>query len=1386
VPNRKPYTSPALQEEAPPPKPEEMTWEDYARIIGGGVLRVGGMGVGAMGGFAVGGPPGAIVGGGLGGALSEAAVEKYIEPKHEVNPKRVLVGGALGAIPGSWMIRAGKPFVSAGIGAGISGASTVANKVAEGEDLKTAATNWSSGDLLGMLVGGATGGAFGKYSKPHAPAPTLEAVKTAVPPAPTPKSVDPVTGVKSWPAINPETGIPIKAEAPALTSTSPAITASDFNSSENAANLAARGIIPIVKKAAKGKINSIKQAIIDSRPSTTTPQQPVNIENVLHTGIDPQTGLPIPGEGHAAIADPETNALIDQKLAEGFQINPNATLARAVPGAGPSEATQAALANSANQRMTTQRIVANRAAAKQAMGAENAADVANIRTTEGGTTQQAIAATQAKEEVARLAQAELDRIKEGLPIQQDPSSLSTPLRGIDPETGLPISGSIKHVAEPPVDEAAALGGGSKTGPQDPLQILYETKKEAVVASNKLGGKYDIAKTPGGAYRLIEIVPTKPPEVPSTSPIEPTPTPEPPTPGPGSPIITDEMMGLHGQRFNKTEAFFKVKQLGGDSYVKQVSPTKWEVRFKSLDSQAPVAPDVSAEPIAEAPVPFKPAQPIVSEPIPVPKPNFGDLSPDEVLRMKDIQPGVGVRRTPAELAEWKDLYTRSQGKIQVQFPAEPPSDLTFKEPDPQYPGNTRVSIAPLSAAQQAALEKMGVTPEMSSKMSPADAQDLIDSYGALAHPVEPQVPPQINAVGEPEPTLPGVNPTNNPTPKLVPRMPAQAPEGAGFPGPLGEGAVPSSQPDLFTPPAPVEPQGAAPIRSTPDASRAARIQKQIDFALKNFSPEANLERERLDAIYNNPSTPPEIKRETGQALQALAQSEKQRLAAASKSAIPVEPVKPFEPPVETPSPTSDELSKLSPAEQDRLLADLVRKFKQNGEKGEIANQAIFRIAGGLGGAAVGATQTPEDPLKGALIGGTAGVLAPGAIRAAINAVRSNPNATQTEISEVADKVKGSVTTLGRMLPDWQRFSYLLDPINLPINVLVGPYGSALMGSIEHALQGDMRGLKALKLLLTTNKFLSGVKTGVMAGEAKHIIADVTERTEGVMGQAGPKSFRALVSSPAILMAAGDRSARRTLMDAGFSEQEARLITLTAEPLTGWGQGIAKFKKGAQTKGGIKSISANLALPFYRTAVNQMERSLERTPVIGIFAQRAKDVIDRDSRSAQIAQQTFGGGLAGASFLLGASMPGSDPRSPTNKVIRKFINEATGQYGTLVSSAFVAGLAYSSQKSPAGAVIQRLSSGDLPLPTTQPIVDVYNLSKVLTGEKEASLESLPGGLLPGVFRPNRPGSLPGFISQLMDKSEPPINSRPAQPVITTRPQPSGSTRKPFTPPARPTKK
>jgi hypothetical protein len=465
------------------------------------------------------------------------------------------------------------------------------------------------------------------------------------------------------------------------------------------------------------------------------------------------------------------------------------------------------------------------------------------------------------------------------------------------------------------------------------------------------------------------------------------------------------------------------------------------------------------------------------------------------------------------------------------------------------------------------------------------------------------------------------------------------------------------------------------------------------------------------------------------------------------------------------PSLDDLTSLPKESQDRVMADLVKKAKAagakfgsdlKGQKGEVMPMGMFRLAGAGVGAAVGATQTPNDRLKGAMIGAAAGALAPGAVKFAVDQLRRDPNAAMGEIQTVGERVKSTLTELGHMIPEWQRFNYLTNLPNLPINVFVGPWGSATMGSLEKMLTGAFNkdpemvqdGARALKVLFNPLKLAREYKRAGF--EAREAIAHAEGRMETSESH-GPEWFRKVTSAPGEAMTQGDVAAKNILQEHGnFSKEEAQRATLTSEPKWAISKKISAFKK-AKTEGGKDSVVGQMMLPFYRTAINQLEQSAERIPGLGeIIQRRLKD--EPDPAVQRVAQQVMGGGVMGASFMLGAMYPvPANPNDGSYKTVLKILDNIGGQYGKLTVGAFAAGQAWQQGKSPLrAAAVSALQN--TPLPSEQPIQSAIDAVTKDTGTKSATDYAFGVGMLPAIANPKGTGlTIPRMLGMAPSETE-----------------------------------
>lgn len=454
-----------------------------------------------------------------------------------------------------------------------------------------------------------------------------------------------------------------------------------------------------------------------------------------------------------------------------------------------------------------------------------------------------------------------------------------------------------------------------------------------------------------------------------------------------------------------------------------------------------------------------------------------------------------------------------------------------------------------------------------------------------------------------------------------------------------------------------------------------------------------------------------------------------------------------PPVSEPS--SDDLAKMTPEEQSKALTDIVNKLKKKGRKfdetGAGVNELALSMGFGAAGALAGAAANPEDPITGALMGGIGGVSATVALRAAINHTLNNPNLSASARNKsnklIADKMNETVRSYGWMFPQYYRASLLSNPINLTINAVVGPYGSGLMAAMEHAIAGDVRGIKAVKEFLNPINFPTQYYQSYKP--AGKLIASTSERTEGAMINAGPEWFKTATGFPAQVLTAGDEASRRLLMKSGFSEDEARTIVLTSEPFTGFGRGIGRLRGtvGANNK---QSIGMHLLLPFWRTNVNQLEQGLIRLPFVGPIL----DKVWRDTpivTRQQFAKQFMSGSVIGTAYVLGSMTPKENARYAV-----KAVNNFGGQYGSMAGLAFLAGQASRDGKTPIQQVIA-VGNGAIqqnwPLPTADVARDILRTAKQVSESKPKDLldkASLPYGIIPPFLSSKSEASIPGLMS------------------------------------------
>jgi hypothetical protein len=290
----------------------------------------------------------------------------------------------------------------------------------------------------------------------------------------------------------------------------------------------------------------------------------------------------------------------------------------------------------------------------------------------------------------------------------------------------------------------------------------------------------------------------------------------------------------------------------------------------------------------------------------------------------------------------------------------------------------------------------------------------------------------------------------------------------------------------------------------------------------------------------------------------------------------------------------------------------------------------------------------------------------------------------------------------------------------------------MASVERGLQGDPRGMVALRKLTNVMDYLREFK-GHWQEAASRI-----GRAEGHALDTETTELGRYMAVPGTNMTAGDLAAKAVLMDAGFSEQEAKTFTLTSEPE------LLKFISDFGKGGGRQSNPlADLMLPFKRTTANIWEQGLYRTPVLGeiLQAMRPSMGFEKTPLKGRLLQQGIGGAVGYGAGVASAQM---DPVSA--KHFRRFASNFGGMYSLPISAGIMGGQAYAAGK-PVLPAAARATIQGLPLPTTQPFTDV---TKLLFGDAKGN-HPIPKEFIPAIMRQTEDpfDALVGGISSPFDK-------------------------------------
>lgn len=417
-------------------------------------------------------------------------------------------------------------------------------------------------------------------------------------------------------------------------------------------------------------------------------------------------------------------------------------------------------------------------------------------------------------------------------------------------------------------------------------------------------------------------------------------------------------------------------------------------------------------------------------------------------------------------------------------------------------------------------------------------------------------------------------------------------------------------------------------------------------------------------------------------------------------------------------------------------------------GLISDQMPVTLASTIIGGLTGAALNPNDPFTSGAMGAAAGFAAPQIPLFARNMYRPGlGEAFKDAFQSGAENVKDTLTRTIEMVPNMQRANLLSSSIGLPINAVVGPYGSAVTGALEEGIKGNNAGWLALKRLMNPKAFGQSYLENL--GEAAELVR------KGDMGRAehfsqnpfGGDVVEAATSIPAVAMASGDITGKKILTESGIAEKAARNMMLTDEPEGRIGHAIATFGRGnpEDRQGRIGQAALGMMLPFRRTPANVVDTGLERLPGIGLGIHAIKEG-GMDWNTA-LAQQAIS-----VPISAGAAVAGYNSDKEQASWLRRLISNASGRYSLPASLSFLAGNV-AGQGGSMKQFAQRASTEAMPLPSAEPIEDAINLvtgsGKIPRGAYPAVLRELFGA---GERPPARAGisAIPSF-SQLRRRRE-----------------------------------
>lgn len=421
----------------------------------------------------------------------------------------------------------------------------------------------------------------------------------------------------------------------------------------------------------------------------------------------------------------------------------------------------------------------------------------------------------------------------------------------------------------------------------------------------------------------------------------------------------------------------------------------------------------------------------------------------------------------------------------------------------------------------------------------------------------------------------------------------------------------------------------------------------------------------------------------------------------------------------------DLASLNPEQRGRAIKAIVRN-----EKGAIDPMLMARVAGGLGGAALGAESGDDtaSKIRRGVGFGVAGALAPGIAKA----LYEDPTAALWKGVEY--------------LPKIQRANLLTSMKGLPTNAAGGPAGALFFDALERMGSGDARGGEILKKLFNVPELVGRIPKAYKEAGGK------IGRAEGDPVKPGGPLFDRVTRIPGTALTTGDEVGKSIFHDVGVPEQEALDATLTSEPFSKLGKSISNIGRG--------SPIGQTIMPFARTKVNWIEQGLRRLPGVGEAVQRMTALnggYPMDPARQRIAQQAIG-----AATMAGTGALGDNVDPETAAALAPIVSNLGGRYGLAGVLGLAGGAALRAGSTVPEAIGKALTKGatEFPLPTTSPLVDLFKW-----GSSGLDPEQVPRSFIPGLLNKD--------LDTVINKIETRSPSSPTQ-----SPAPSGGARRTYT--------